>query len=169
MNADSLSRLPCGGCDHCVKRDTQDKDKLLSDPKTGTPVDMDMPGACDSPSEGEADGQCRAITRAESSRESASKCNWMSSKFSVEITTAQQSDHTLATVYSWLLKGERPTWEAISHLGPKVKAYWAKWSQLLLKDGVLYRGWTSDSEVDGRVNKLVLPSVYHEEAFKMLT
>ncbi len=49
-----------------------------------------------------------------------------------------------------------------------MKAYWAKWSQILLKDGVLYRGWTSDSEVDGRVNKLGLPSVYHEVAFKML-
>ncbi len=150
MNADSLSRLPCGGCDHCTKRDTQDKDKLVSDPKKGNNA-SDIHCGCDSKSDTDHD-----------------KCNWMDSKSPTEIATAQQTDHMIATIFSWLTVGQRPSWQEISHLGPELKTYWAKWSQLHLKDGVVYRSWTSDTKLEDRVDKLVLPKDYHDKVFKML-
>ncbi len=169
MNADSLSRLPCGGCDHCVKKDVMDKDKLLTDPKTGNKnEERDPQGGCASQPDSETDEKCRVITRSGHGEESVSTCNWMESKSTTEIVAAQQSDDRIGTLCTWLAAGRRPTWADISHLGTEVKTYWAKWCQLSLKDGIVYRSWTSENKVEDRVNKLVLPAVYHEEAFKML-
>ena len=41
---------------------------------------------------------------------------------------------------------ERPAWETISMEGPIFKRYWAQWSLLVVRDGVLFRKRESDRE-----------------------
>ncbi|MES9884745.1 MAG: reverse transcriptase domain-containing protein [Sedimenticola sp.] len=168
MNADSLSRLPCGGCEYCTKRDTHDRDKLVEDPKTGDVAVSSPEDACINQMDATADAQIRAITRSKSRDDSASECNWMNSKTLDDIAKAQKSDHRIVIVRSWLIAGQRPTWGEISHIGPEVKVYWAKWKQLLLKDDVVYRKRTSHTHLGNDINQLVLPHTYLEEVFKML-
>ena len=53
---------------------------------------------------------------------------------------------------------EPPSWEEISPCSVATKAYWSKWSQLEVKDGVLHYVWTPPNDT-GRVRKLIiLPS-----------
>ncbi len=92
----------------------------------------------------------------------------MDSKTLHEIAIAQQTDNILANVHTWMTLGKRPTWEEIAHLGADVKVYWAKWDQLLLKDGVIYRRWTHATKSEEEIRKLILPKEYHAEVFKML-
>ncbi|GBN80210.1 hypothetical protein AVEN_273284-1 [Araneus ventricosus] len=39
---------------------------------------------------------------------------------------------------------DRPSWQEIARESPATKGYWALWSSLYLKDGVLYRKWESN-------------------------
>ncbi|MES9881596.1 MAG: reverse transcriptase domain-containing protein [Sedimenticola sp.] len=166
MNADSLSRLPCGGCDYCSKREMYDITKLDDDPKTGN---INVDNHDDSSEEGEpVQNPVRAVTRSETRSGSTHRSNWMDSKTLHEIAIAQQTDNILANVHTWMTLGKRPTWEEIAHLGADVKVYWAKWDQLLLKDGVIYRRWTHATKSEEEIRKLILPKEYHAEVFKML-
>ena len=39
---------------------------------------------------------------------------------------------------------ERPLWETVSTESPTFKCYWAQWSMLAVRDGVLFRKWESE-------------------------
>ena len=49
----------------------------------------------------------------------------------------------MGPLFHWLKEGKRHSWEEIAPQGAQVKAYWAQWQMLGLKDGHLYRKWVT--------------------------
>ncbi|KAJ8948871.1 hypothetical protein NQ318_013525 [Aromia moschata] len=70
--------------------------------------------------------------------------------------TDQKKDSDLKLIRNWLKNGVRPTWQEVSRYGTTIKGYWAQWSSLCLRDGLLHRKWESPDGVSA-VYQLVLP------------
>lgn len=58
-------------------------------------------------------------------------------------------------------------WEMISMESPTFKNFWAKWSMLVVRDGVLFRKWESKRREE-ITWKLVLPDTLKKEVLKRL-
>ena len=66
--------------------------------------------------------------------------SWLLILSSEEIREAQLCDPCLGAVISLKEQGpEQPAWETISMESPTLKGYWAQWSLLVVRDGVLFR------------------------------
>ena len=82
------------------------------------------------------------------------------------VREAQLSDNTM----NWLLLSkekveERPDWSGVANKSAAAKAYWAKWDQLAVADGVLCRRWESD---DGRSirKQIIMPEKLRKDAIR---
>lgn len=76
---------------------------------------------------------------------------------------AQMEDDIVGWVVKLKGRGEnRPEWKDVSHLPKSHKAYWSVWKQLVVKEGLLYRQWESDTGDSVRL-RLVLPKQFREE------
>ncbi|KAJ8946046.1 hypothetical protein NQ318_005524 [Aromia moschata] len=73
-----------------------------------------------------------------------------------ELKKSQKKDSDLKLIRNWLKNGVRPTWQEVSRYGTTIKGYWAQWSSLCLRDGLLHRKWESPDGVSA-VYQLVLP------------
>ncbi|KAJ8935621.1 hypothetical protein NQ318_006464 [Aromia moschata] len=73
-----------------------------------------------------------------------------------ELKKSQKKDSDLKLIRNWLKNGVRPTWQEVSRYGTTIKGYWAQWSSLCLRDGLLHRKWESHDGVSA-VYQLVLP------------
>ncbi|KAJ8949726.1 hypothetical protein NQ318_005047 [Aromia moschata] len=73
-----------------------------------------------------------------------------------ELKKSQKKDSDLKLIRNWLQNGVRPTWQEVSRYGTTIKGYWAQWSSLCLRDGLLHRKWESPDGVSA-VYQLVLP------------
>ena len=94
--------------------------------------------------------------------------SWLLALSNEGIREAQLCDPCLGAVIRLKEQGpERPAWETISMEGPTFKKYWAQWSLLVVRDGVLFRKWESDRG-DEVVWKLVLPDSLKKEVLKQL-
>ena len=96
------------------------------------------------------------------------KCSWLLPLTDVEIRGVQLSDPCLSAVIKCKeLSVERPPWEAISMESKQFKSYWAQWSMLAVRDGVLFRKWKSERG-DEIIWKLVLPGLLRTEVLRQL-
>ncbi|KAJ8947621.1 hypothetical protein NQ318_002633 [Aromia moschata] len=75
---------------------------------------------------------------------------------SAEMMKSQKKDSDLKLIRNWVKHGVRPTWQEVSRYGTTIKGYWAQWSSLCLRDGLLHRKWESPDGVSA-VYQLVLP------------
>ncbi|KAJ8956837.1 hypothetical protein NQ318_014251 [Aromia moschata] len=75
---------------------------------------------------------------------------------SEELKKSQKKDSDLKLIRNWLKNGVRPTWQEVSRYGTTIKGYWAQWSSICLRDGLLHRKWESPDGVSA-VYQLVLP------------
>ncbi|KAJ8950719.1 hypothetical protein NQ318_012800 [Aromia moschata] len=75
---------------------------------------------------------------------------------SEEVMKSQKKDNDLRLIRNWVKNGVRPTWQEVSRYGMTIKGYWAQWSSLCLRDGLLHRKWESPDGVSA-VYQLVLP------------
>ncbi|KAJ8944793.1 hypothetical protein NQ318_003661, partial [Aromia moschata] len=75
---------------------------------------------------------------------------------SEEVMKSQKKDSDLKLIRNWVKNGVRPTWQEVSRYGTTIKGYWAQWSSLCLRDGLLHRKWESPDGVSA-VYQLVLP------------
>ncbi|KAJ8948306.1 hypothetical protein NQ318_020793 [Aromia moschata] len=75
---------------------------------------------------------------------------------SEEVMKSQKKDNDLRLIRNWVKNGVRPTWQEVSRYGTTIKGYWAQWSSLCLRDGLLHRKWESPDGVSA-VYQLVLP------------
>ncbi|KAJ8937816.1 hypothetical protein NQ318_003720 [Aromia moschata] len=75
---------------------------------------------------------------------------------SEELKKSQKKDNDLRLIRNWVKNGVRPTWQEVSRYGTTIKGYWAQWSSLCLRDGLLHRKWESPDGVSA-VYQLVLP------------
>ncbi|KAJ8938834.1 hypothetical protein NQ318_000829 [Aromia moschata] len=73
-----------------------------------------------------------------------------------EMMKSQKKDNDLRLIRNWVKNGVRPTWQEVSRYGTTIKGYWAQWSSLCLRDGLLHRKWESPDGVSA-VYQLVLP------------
>jgi len=74
----------------------------------------------------------------------------------LDLAKAQADDLVLGEIRRWKSSGKgKPPWSEISAKRADLKAYWAEWDVLEVKDGLLCRLWKSD---DGK-NEMVLPVV----------
>ena len=63
-----------------------------------------------------------------------------------DLRREQRADDSIGTIIQLKEKKKsRPNWCDISSKSLSVKSYWAQWDRLLLKDGILYRHWESES------------------------
>ena len=79
----------------------------------------------------------------------------------------QKEDPVLGHLCNWLEGGKRPAWEEIASLGAQVKAYWAQWQMLQLKDGILYREWELPTSRNASW-LLVVPSKLREQVMGLV-
>ena len=149
-NADGLSRRPCENCSYCTRVEAKDERQ-----------EQQL----------EPDCECfrRARTRSKAQKENCDHAkSWVDVKAVKDIKEAQEEDQFISIVIGWLKRGKtRPAWRDISKYGTTVKAYWAQWDRLCIKEGLLYRTWF---EVGSKtpIYQLVLPECMREEALKHL-
>ncbi|KAJ8950009.1 hypothetical protein NQ318_002420 [Aromia moschata] len=74
----------------------------------------------------------------------------------MNLMKSQKKDNDLRLIRNWVKNGVRPTWQEVSRYGTTIKGYWAQWSSLCLRDGLLHRKWESPDGVSA-VYQLVLP------------
>ncbi|KAJ8936589.1 hypothetical protein NQ318_016883 [Aromia moschata] len=56
-----------------------------------------------------------------------------------ELKKSQKKDSEIKLIRNWVKNGVRPTWQEVSRYGTTIKGYWAQWSSLCLRDGLLHR------------------------------
>ena len=84
-----------------------------------------------------------------------------------EILLSQQQDPDIGPITKCMKNDtSQPPWKDVASQSPVTKAYWAQWSSLRLKDGVLYRVWLSPT--DDRVMQLIVPRKYREKVIRQL-
>ena len=75
-----------------------------------------------------------------------------------EIREAQLEEPSMSSLLTALEEGKpRPDWGEISPCVPDLKAYWAQWDLLCVKDGVLCRKWASSNGEDLTFKVMVPP------------
>lgn len=93
--------------------------------------------------------------------------SWLRPKSIKEIREAQLNDVELKPVIQWLETKNRPEWNGVSNLNRNVKSLWAKWSQLIDENGILYRKYF-DHELDNFTKELILPKLWRGNVLEML-
>lgn len=69
---------------------------------------------------------------------------------SKDLQKQQSDDPEIAEVIEWLRNAHRPSWDKISTRSTSLKAYWAQFDQLSVRDNILYRKWFTNK---GKVEK----------------
>ncbi|KAJ8953410.1 hypothetical protein NQ318_023527, partial [Aromia moschata] len=109
--------------------------------------------------------KCRYCQKIETKESSHETCNELLMATTIEVEDewsseelkkSQEKDSDLKLIRNWLKNGVRPTWQEVSRYGTTIKGYWAQWSSLCLRDGLLHRKWESPNGVSA-VYQLVLP------------
>ena len=85
-----------------------------------------------------------------------------------DLQGAQMADADMAPIAKWLLKSEhKPAWPTVASHSASTKMYWAQWSSLRLRDGVVYRLWETPAG-DSVTWQLLLPKTLRSEALYQL-
>ena len=59
-----------------------------------------------------------------------------------DLREAQLADTDIAPIVQWLSKSkQKPSWSTVASHSKSIKMYWAQWSRVHLRDGVVYRLW----------------------------
>lgn len=147
-NADALSRRPCSDtmCRYCERREREECIKYMDNP-----VDPPMPKVATAQKDDDGIG---------SKQSSKGKC-WSTD----ELRDAQLSDPSLRPLILWLEGTKRPEWGEVSPYSPTVKAYWAQWDSLVLKNGVLYRKFHIVNQQEPQL-QLVVPVSIQDDVLR---
>ena len=93
---------------------------------------------------------------------------WLPQLPNAEMREAQPQDKCLGAIIKLKEENaERPSWEMISMESPIFKSYWAQWSMLAVRGGILFRKWESERG-DEITWKLVLPDSLKKEVLREL-
>ena len=163
VNADILSRRPCGECKFCERAEER-MCKTDEGPITAQREAEGSSGPSNDPG-----GTVRgAQTRGKAAPSPPHAATWLQSTTAEDLRTRQLEDPDLRVVIGLKEAAEkRPQWESLSFQSPMVKAYWAQWDRLQLRDGALYRRWESETGDEVRW-QLLVPSSMKAEVFTQL-
>ena len=147
VNADFLSRPPCGNCSYCERVELREKDKVSDH--------CDCPKKC----------SVRKVVAEDTFQKVDS---WLNSKTCDELRNLQESDPDIGFLLKEKEVGhEKPKWEDISGKGQDLKRYWAQWERMVLRNGLLYREWIEPSEKQP-VYQLIVPRCLKNEVLSLL-
>ena len=116
-NADALSRRPCEDCHHCERQETKEIEAVR--------IDM-----------------LRAIGTGRGQKERhrlGADDPWLNEWDRDQLKDWQESDVAIGKAKKWTLAGEKPSFQDIKTDGTFVRTLWTLYSQLEMKDGLLYR------------------------------
>ena len=104
---------------------------------------------------------------AQSKDQISEPAEWITGKSSADLAEEQKKDPVLREVMEMLNKyTAQPKWSDISDTNPDVKAYWAQWNQLLLRDCILYRSSSTNPSL--LQLQLVVPKQLKNEILEAL-
>ena len=103
----------------------------------------------------------RVCTRARNydSGDSREKVNSENENSFENMRDNQEADAVISKIIKWKTENVKPTWADVSHMSPELKFYWSRLDSLILKEGILYRKWESDSGKHYELH-IVIPSEY---------
>ncbi|PIK39793.1 Retrovirus-related Pol polyprotein from transposon [Apostichopus japonicus] len=145
-NADGLSRRPCSDdCQHCTRTETGDIDRdgpmEFKTHKWKRKKNRSSDG-CDR-SNGTVDGETKETKQVAAVSSSTEPPRpWLQKWTNQELKAEQLKDVELRKMLTWKEnKVDRPSWEEVSAEGKELKAYWAQWDRLEVRQGLLCRRW----------------------------
>ena len=141
-----LESLPCGGCGYC-KRAFENWDQFAEEVDDVVPLTL-KEGASVS-----------AVTRGPSA--SDTQPFWVGAYTLGEMRDRQLKDAAIGRVLRLKEGGANLSLDEMALEGREVKSYLLNWSQLVLKEGVLYLAWIDS--VDSSRLKLVVPRELRDE------
>ena len=165
-NADSLSRIPCGGkrcmCNYECSDPTQEEFEDYPCPLRSSQDENALEEVSCEDVSLETVYVCRLVDTSEEADVPETQPKQVE-KFPFPWTTesiqsAQREDPVVGPVVEWLEKGVKPMWQDVSHLSREVKSFLGSWKNLSLKDGILFR--RNIDQIQGSSYQLVMPTVY---------
>ena len=171
-NADSLSRIPCGGkkcmCNYSCSDPTLEEFHEKPCPlRQAYHVDLEEDLSCEDISLNALFAcNLREVT-VDPLNPMEKKCkDETSSKYpfpwtELSLIEAQQNDSTLKPVIDWLKLGSKPPWKDVSQFGEEVKTLLASWKSLVLQNGLLLRR-NIDSNSQEVTYQIVIPRAYQK-------
>ena len=164
-NADSMSRIPCGGkrclCEYSCSDPTLNDFKERPCPlRTTQSIDLDTPVSCEDIAVEAVCSFNKVYIETEVKATAQDRSTELPFPWTKEsIKEAQKLDPVLSEIIYWVEKKEKPKWNDVSHLGKDVKSYLAGWKNLLISDETLYRKTTEAIE-NQIAYQLVIPEYY---------
>ena len=138
-NADGMSRIPCR---QCGQEGTTERVLAISVENAEKPTR-------------------KVVTSPESE-------SWIQGWGKSEIREKQLKDPDVGKILTWKEAcPKKPSWKEVSSENETVKAYWFLWSQLHVRDGILYKLWEEETSPRGHW-QLVVPGELHAEILEML-
>ncbi|PIK44335.1 Retrovirus-related Pol polyprotein from transposon [Apostichopus japonicus] len=171
-NADGLSRRPCSDdCQHCTRTETGD-------------IDRDGPRVQDQQVETGRKDRSSVMAATEvtgpwtgNQGNKTSRCSfsstepprpWLQKWTNQELKAEQLKDVELRKMLTWKEnKVDRPSWEEVSAEGKELKAYWAQWDRLEVRQGLLCRRWENHAG-DCITWQFIVPRILQEEVIQLL-
>lgn len=78
----------------------------------------------------------------------------------------QSDDPDIGTVLKWKLQSpERPRRDIVAAESPAIRSLWLQWSQIFVRNGLLFRKWVSTNNA---YDQFVLPSLLRKEVLKSM-
>ena len=167
-NADSMSRIPCGGkrclCAYaCSDPTLTDFDSnpcplrvITEDSLSCEDVDIDSV-LC---SHMDEISECDEVNLSQDNthEDTDFPFPWTSES----LKKAQRQDSVLKEVINFVETGSKPSWGQVSHAGEDIKSFLANWKSLVIHEGLLFRR-NSESKLQQASYQLVIPDVYRSK------
>ena len=161
-----LTQLPCGGCQHCTRRQQEWADfaanvddvvpltracrqvliRSQAKPAPGS-VNPDQPTeeAKPTPSLGCVDS---GVTTG----------NWAGGFTTELLRNSQLEDPDLSLLHDWLNKGQKPRREFAASLSPAACGYWLNFEQMRIVNGVAVMNWVDSNGVKPTATRVLVPA-----------
>lgn len=134
----NVSDLPCQGCKYC-QRIHEQWARFEDDVDDVVPLAV---RCIQSDSETTSDNiQSIEAGRLHTPMPEVTVVNWLQSVGSKELASLQKADPVLSTLHTWKASGTLPTNHQVLLESPAVRKFWLCWSQVRLRQGVLYYSW----------------------------
>jgi transposase InsO family protein len=144
-NADGLSRIPCGPCPSCTRKEAKDRVGEVNHFACRMGRQVPLPST---PSTSQVDPNSAPVT-------ALAPVSLIQGLSTLELQAAQEEAPDISELLL-LLKNQqpRPSWNEISAKSLVFKRYWREWDRLVVKDGLLLREW---HEVSSIKHQLIVP------------
>ena len=175
LNADGLSRRPCGECAHCDRKDLNENSvgevtvscRVMRTRGRSQGDDRQSPDAQgpDAESGPEADPSQAPAEGSDPPKFPGE--GWIEPWARADIADWQRADPHVKQVLTWCETGSRPAWNEIQAEGSILREYWSRYNQLEIHEGILHRKCMVDDQ-SGELLRMVAPPEIRTDIFRWL-